>query len=247
MKTLGIIPARYASTRFQGKPLVDIMGKPMIQWVYESAVQAMDATIVATDDQRIVEVVESFGGRVIMTREDHTNGTSRVEEAYSNSKLEADIIVNIQGDEPMLAPDQLRDLVNCFEEGVDMATLSTSISDVNDLEGGSNVFVVCDHLGDALYFSRFPIPFVRDIERKKWLEYYSFKKHIGLYAFRPAALQKFVELEESALERAESLEQNRWLENGGKLRVGNTNFKIYSVDTPKDLERVLQKMKSLKK
>lgn len=242
MNVLGIIPARYGSTRLEGKPLLDIAGKPMIQHVYERAKKLIEHVVVATDDPRIVTAVENFGGNVVMTSSDHNTGTNRCMEAFevftSGKEIKYDIVVNIQGDEPLLDPEQLRLLISCFYEGVtDMATLIKPVTKQEELDQGG-VFVVVDRLKHALYFSRSVIPFIRDAKVSEWSQKHTFYKHIGMYAFTPATLREFSSLQQTSLEIAESLEQNRWLENGKKIRVEISESKTYGVDTLEDLEKV---------
>jgi len=249
MKILGIIPARYGSTRLEGKPLLDICGKPMIQHVYEQAKKILQYVVVATDDERIVKVVQDFGGDVVMTSNDHNTGTNRCLEAYrvftKRHNLKFDIIVNIQGDEPLLDPEQIRLLISCFMNGkAQMATLVIPVKENENLfEGG--VYVVIDRLKNALYFSRSVIPFVRDAKRTDWQKEHTFYKHIGMYAFKPEALIEFASLQQTSLELAESLEQNRWLENGKKIKVEITDIETMGVDTVEDLERVRQIISNL--
>lgn len=243
MNVLGIIPARYASTRLEGKPLADIHGKPMIQHVYERASLALKNVIVATDDQRIFDAVIDFGGKVVMTSKGHPTGTNRCLEACqtytSETEQQLDVVVNIQGDEPMLEPRLLKKLSDCFHDGeVEMATLATKTTDPSDLQDESNVFVVFNESGDALYFSRSPLPHIHKKPVEEWLQHHNFHKHIGIYAYTPKALARFASMPISSLEKAESLEQNRWLEAGKKIRVEITSHQGISVDTPADLERV---------
>lgn len=242
MNVLGIIPARYGSTRLEGKPLLDIGGKTMIQRVYEQAHKLLDHVVVATDDERIEKAVHDFGGNVVMTSSKHTTGTNRCLEAYivfnAKSDVNFDVVVNIQGDEPLLDPEQIRSLISCFDEDrTEMATLVMPVkNDKNLMNGG--VFVVIDRFKNALYFSRAVIPFVRDIPKKDWHTKHLFYKHVGMYAFRPKALKEFAALQQTSLELAESLEQNRWLENGKKIKVEITELETLAVDTKDDLERV---------
>lgn len=243
MKVLGIIPARYGSTRLEGKPLVDICGKPMIQRVYEQAQKSLKHVVVATDDERIVKAVQDFGGHVVMTSSDHNTGTNRCLEAYrvytKLHKLEFNVIVNIQGDEPLLEPKQVNLLISCFIKDVvtEMATLVIPVKATESFEQ-TGVFVVLDKLKNALYFSRSVIPFIRDSAKDDWHKKHIFYKHVGMYAFKPSALVEFSSLEQTSLELAESLEQNRWLENGKKIKVEVTNIETIAVDTLEDLERV---------
>ncbi len=243
MKYLGIIPARYASTRLEGKPLVDINGKPMIQWVYEKAAQALEDVYVATDDERIRDAVETFGGRAVITSADHNTGTNRCLEAMQ--KINAmenepfDVVINIQGDEPMMDPSQIDTLKSCFDEpGTELATLVIPVEEPADLDNDSEVFVTFDKNMKALYFSRAVIPVVHTVPREKWMERTTFYKHIGLYAYTAAALEKFASLPQSKLEQLEKLEQLRWLENGGTIKIGITTHQSIPVDTPEDLERI---------
>lgn len=243
MNVLGIIPARYGSTRLEGKPLIDLCGKPMIQHVYEQTKKLLEHVVVATDDERIVKVVQDFGGDVVMTSKDHNTGTNRCLEAYrvfsKRKSLDFDVIVNIQGDEPLLDPEQIRLLISCFNDRVtEMATLVIPVKETDDTFADSGVFVVVDRLKNALYFSRSVIPFVRDSHKKEWTKAHTFYKHIGMYAFKPNSLIEFASLEQTTLEVAESLEQNRWLENGKKIKVAITESDSVGVDTEEDVEKV---------
>ena len=251
MNVLGVIPARYGSTRLEGKPLIDLCGKPMIQHVYEQTKKLLEHVVVATDDERIVKVVQDFGGDVVMTSKDHNTGTNRCLEAYrvfSNRKsLDFDVIVNIQGDEPLLDPEQIRLLISCFNDGVtEMATLVIPVKETDDTFADNGVFVVIDRLKNALYFSRSVIPFVRDTDKREWTKAHTFYKHIGMYAFKPNSLIEFASLEQTNLEIAESLEQNRWLENGKKIKVEITEFESIGVDTEEDVEKVRKIISSRK-
>lgn len=246
MKVLGIIPARYQSSRLPGKPLVDIQGKTMIQRVYEKAQEALEHVIVATDDDRIFSIVASFGGSAIMTSVEHSTGTNRCLEAYDKWEGEADVIVNIQGDEPLLDPNELKHLVALFEQGdCELGTLVKAIENQEELDNRSGCFVTISKNQEALYFSRQLIPFLRDLPYEEWLGAHTFYKHIGLYAYTPDTLKRFAELPNSSLEKAEALEQNRWLENGGRIKVGFSSAESLSVDTPEDLEAVRAKVQSL--
>ena len=247
MNAIGIIPARFASTRLPGKPLEDIHGKPMIQWVYERASTRLESVYVATDDERILSAVHSFGGKAIMTQPDHVNGSSRCWEAFQKITADTgehfDVILNIQGDEPMIEPKLLSGLVASFEnKEVEMATLVSPVRDNRDLLNESEAFVVMDKVQNALYFSRSVIPFVKEVKRSNWLESARFHRHLGLYAYSPHALKAFQEMEVSALEMAEGLEQNRWLENGRKIRCVLAESQSIPVDTLIDLERVRELM-----
>lgn len=250
MHFLGLIPARYGSTRLEGKPLVDIHGKPMIQRVYEQASKALDTVYVATDDERIEQAVRAFGGNVVMTSKDHSTGTNRCIEALEKVNAQSDVafdaVVNIQGDEPMMEPSQLKELLACFEyPDTDFATLVTPVKRLDDLYNESEVFVVLDKNQNALYFSRSAIPHVTRLDRSKWLDRTTIYKHLGLYAYTEKALKRFAELEPGHLEQLESLEQLRWLENGGKIKVGITAHDSIPVDTVDDLERVRDMLKDL--
>ncbi|PKQ60664.1 3-deoxy-D-manno-octulosonate cytidylyltransferase [Labilibaculum manganireducens] len=243
MKFLGIIPARYASTRFPGKPLADINGKPMIQKVYEQALKALDHVYVATDDKRIEEAVTSFGGKIIMTSPNHQSGTDRIAEAANiitqNLKLDFDVVINIQGDEPFIQPEQINSLKSCFNNpATEIATLIKAITNTAEIFDQNKVKVVTAKDNRALYFSRSPIPFVRGEDQNKWLSQNTFYKHIGMYAYRFDALMKVTKLEQSKLELSESLEQLRWLENGYWIQTETTEHESIGIDTPEDLLRV---------
>ena len=247
MNFLGIIPARYASTRLAGKPLADIAGKTMIQWVYEAASKALNTVYVATDDKRIADVVAAFGGKFVMTKAEHVNGTSRCLEAFDHIKgiesLRFDAVINVQGDEPLLHPESLEMLKSCFADGeVDFATLVKPITSTEDLFSDSDVFVTLNKFNEAMYFSRSVIPFVRGQQKEDWLAHGTFYKHLGLYAYTYEALSTFAALPPSPLEMLENLEQLRWLENGGKIRAAITPHDSYSVDTETDLLRVREIM-----
>ncbi len=246
MKVLGIIPARYKSTRLPAKPLAIIEGKSMIQRVYEKASLALEQVIVATDDERIKAEVESFGGNVVMTRDDHPTGTNRCLEAYQKFGSEVDVIINIQGDEPLLDPSELERLVALFHDSsCRLGTLVKAIQSQEELDNRSGCFVTINKKQEALYFSRQLIPFLRDLPYEKWLNAHTFYKHIGLYAYRPDALEQFANLPISDLEKAEALEQNRWLEAGERIKVGFSEIESLSVDTPEDLEAVRKKVREL--
>lgn len=238
----GIIPARFASSRFPGKPLALIGKKPMIQMVYEQACKALDQVFVATDDQRIFDAVLKFGGRTVMTSASHRSGTDRCAEAADIIKrregIEADVIINIQGDEPFIRPEQINILRECFADGnVDIATLIRKVRPGEDLNDANQVKAVIDNNGFALYFSRAAIPFMRNHEIKDWSAYHDYFKHIGLYAYRTATLKKITSLPQGKLELAESLEQNRWLENGFRIKTALTLWENIGIDTPEDLEK----------
>lgn len=248
MKFIGIIPARYASSRFPGKPLAMLGGKPMIQHVYERVVQVLEA-VVATDDQRIFDAVKAFGGNVVMTSPSHPSGTDRCREAYTNFGKEADVVINIQGDEPFIHPSQIQSLMECFSSPeVDIATLVRPFSPERGFEAlqdpNTPKVVVADN-GDALYFSRSVVPYVRGRQQEEWPYVHSYFTHVGIYAFRVPVLEKIVNLPRSPLEIAESLEQLRWLQGGYRIRTAVTQVATVGIDTPADLqaaEKMLQEM-----
>ncbi len=244
MKILGVIPSRYASSRFPGKPLVNIKGKPMVQHVYERAIQAkrLSEVVVATDDQRIYDAVMGFGGKVIMTSESCENGTDRCREVIEKHLPEYDVIINIQGDEPYVHPEQIDKLCSLFEnENVRLGTLAKQTHSADDILNPSRVKVVIDKSMDALYFSRSPIPFLRGKDNNEWGKHHIYYKHLGLYGYRKEELLKYNQLKPSALEKAEALEQLKWLENGHKMRVGITEHDSYAIDTPEDLDELLSR------
>ncbi|MCK0130574.1 3-deoxy-manno-octulosonate cytidylyltransferase [Flavobacteriaceae bacterium F08102] len=242
MRILGIIPSRYGSTRLEGKPLLNLKGKTMIQRVYEQAEKALSNVLVATDDERIERTVKGFNGNVIMTSPQHTTGTNRCLEAYElytkNQSEPIDVIINIQGDEPLLDPAQIALLADCFtDKSVTMATLAMPVDPTDEIHNGG-VFVVLDNHKRALYFSRSVIPFIRDVAPEHWTKHHTFYKHVGMYGFRPSALKAFANLAPTSLEKAESLEQNRWLENGNSIQVALTNHPTIAIDTAEDLAKV---------
>lgn len=243
MKAVGIIPSRYASIRFPGKPLADIKGKTMIRRVYEQAKlsHALSAVFVATDDQRIVDEVESFSGNVIMTSPFHPSGTDRCFEVLEKiGKDKYDVVVNIQGDEPFIHPEQINKVVKSFEnKHIQISTLAHKLTDNKDLHNPSLVKIVRKETGEALYFSRSPIPFIREASTEVWTELYPYLKHIGIYAYRSDILEQIVKLPASSLEKAESLEQLRWLENGYSVMVEITDKECFPVDTPEDLKQFI--------
>ncbi|MPQ48719.1 3-deoxy-manno-octulosonate cytidylyltransferase [Marinifilum sp. N1E240] len=243
MKFLGIIPARYASTRFPGKPLADINGKPMIQRVYEQTLSAIKDVWVATDDVKIKEVVESFGGNVIMTSPDHQSGTDRIAEAatkiIATSSVQYDVIINIQGDEPFIQAEQIDAVKKCFsKDSTQIATLVKRISEESEIFDPNKVKAIISKDKKALYFSRSPIPYLRGIEKEAWLEKGTYYKHIGMYAYQLNVLMEVTKLEQSSLELSESLEQLRWLENGYWIQTEITEHESIGIDTPEDLERI---------
>lgn len=244
MKFIGIIPARYASTRFPGKPLADMNGKPMIQRVYEQVKDVLDSVCVATDDIRIENAVKTFGGQVVMTSDQHRSGTDRCYEAYQKIGEGYDVIVNIQGDEPFIHPEQIQTIKTCFTDAnTQIATLVKPFRSDDDFE--STLFnpnspkVVLNNNNEAMYFSRSIIPYIPGKKYTEWLPSHTFYKHIGLYAYRAQVLKEITQLPQSALELAESLEQLRWLENGYKIKVGITEQETIGIDTPEDMEKAL--------
>lgn len=242
-KYIGIIPARYASTRFPGKPLAIIQGKPMIQRVYDQASKVLDVVYVATDDERIYKAVKEFGGRVIMTSPNHSSGTDRCAEAITLVEQELgeefDVVLNIQGDEPFIEPQQISLLMECFERpGTQIATLAKRATLPDEVLNPNRPKVVMGTDQQALYFSRSPIPFLRGHEKENWPRLAEFYLHIGLYAFRKEVLLEVTRLPQSSLEKAESLEQLRWLENGFHVAVRITKYDSFGIDTPEDLARL---------
>lgn len=249
MKFLGIIPARYASTRFPAKPLAMLGGKTVIQRVYEQVAGVLDDAYVATDDERIEAAVKAFGGKVVMTSVHHKSGTDRCYEACMKVGGDFDVVVNIQGDEPFIQPSQLMAVKACFDDSsTQIATLVKPFSGDDDfavLENANSPKVVLNKNMNALYFSRSIIPYQRNAEKKDWLKNHTYYKHIGLYAYRTEVLKEITSLPQSSLELAESLEQLRWVENGYMIKVGVTEVETIGIDTPQDLEkaeRYLQKM-----
>ena len=241
MKFLAIIPARYASTRFPAKPLALLGGKPMIQHVYERVSCVLDDVVVATDNQRIYDAVVRFGGRAVMTSPDHRTGTDRCLEAYRNFGVEADVVINVQGDEPFIAEEQILALMQCFENPqTDIATLIKPFPTTTTYETLSNPNtpkVIVNPQGQALYFSRSVIPYLRGKEKDDWTSLHTYYKHIGIYAYRIEALRKVTQLQQTSLELAESLEQLRWLENGLTIQTAITNIETIGIDTPEDLQK----------
>jgi len=245
MNVLGVIPARWASTRFPGKPLVKIGDKSMIQRVYEQSAKALQYVVVATDDKRIVEEVNSFNGQVVMTSDEHESGTDRCREALDRfedeSELSFDIVVNIQGDEPFIQPEQITDVVDCFNDSrAEISTLIKKITDMEALFNPNNPKVVLNSNSEAIYFSRSTIPYVMNTDKLEWLNNYTFYEHLGLYGYKTDVLRKITELNPSDLEKSESLEQNRWLEHGFRIKVAETDHENISIDTEEDLKQILE-------
>lgn len=242
MKVVGIIPSRYASTRFPGKPLAMIKGKTMIHRVCEQAWKSkLDAVVVATDDMRIADEVLSFGGQYVLTDPNHQSGTDRCCEALDMLDIPYDAVVNIQGDEPFINPKQINQLIDLIsQENVQLASLVKRIDDEDDLFSPNTVKVVMDKEYKALYFSRNPIPFMRNVAREQWIEKGNFYQHIGIYAYRAATLRRIAAMQPTSLELAESLEQLRWLENCLPIHMAVTVSDNISIDTPDDLIRAVQ-------
>ena len=238
MRFIGIIPARYASTRFPGKPLALLGGKTVIERVYAQVSSVIADTWVATDDERIMDAVVGFGGRAVMTSPDHKSGTDRIAEAVEKIGGTYDVVVNVQGDEPFIRKEQIMSLCACFEDAeTQIATLGKPFTEMSAVENPNSPKIVTDNRGFALYFSRSVIPYVRGVECSEWLGHFPYLKHLGLYAYRTEVLQAVTHLPQSSLEKAESLEQLRWLQNGYRIRVGITDFETVGIDTPDDLDR----------
>ena len=245
MNFTAIIPARYASTRFPGKPLALLGNKPVIQHVYEQASSVLSDVWVATDDDRIREAVEKFGGRIVMTRADHKSGTDRIEEAAEKTGTQADVVINIQGDEPFVQPSQIKTLMQLFDNAdTQIGTLGKHFENIEAVNNPNSPKIVTDKQGFALYFSRSVIPYIRGAQDNEWLSHFPFLKHLGLYAYRREVLHEITQLPQSPLEIAESLEQLRWLENGYRIRVGLTDVETVGIDTPEDLQRAEEFLKS---
>lgn len=248
MKFIGIIPARYASTRFPAKPLALLGGKPVIQRVYEQVVNEVDEAVVATDDSRIYDVVEAFGGRAIMTSVHHKSGTDRCYEAYRLFGSDCEVIINIQGDEPFIHPRQIAAIKECFNDAsTQIATLVkpfTAADGWDALENVNSPKVVVNNRMQALYFSRSIIPYQRNKDKADWIAGHTYYKHIGMYAYKANVLQQITALPQSSLELAESLEQLRWLQNGYTIKVGISDIETIGIDTPEDLERAEKFLKT---
>lgn len=243
MKFTAIIPARYASSRFPGKPLADMKGKPMIQRVYEQVKAAVEDVWVATDDERILGAVQSFGGNAVMTSTAHRSGTDRCYEAFCKIAKDSNVIVNVQGDEPFIHKSQIQSLMDCFsDESVQIATLVKPFCLEDGFEklfNPNSPKVIVNKQNEAIYFSRSIIPYVRDFKHTEWLEKQVFYKHIGMYAYRSDVLAEITQLPQSTLEKAESLEQLRWIENGYKIKIGYTQVETIGIDTPEDMKKAL--------
>lgn len=246
MKTIAIIPARYASTRFPGKPLAMLGGKTVIQRVYEQAHSVLDEAVVATDDERILKAVEAFGGKAVMTSANHKSGTDRIQEAAEKLNTNADVIINIQGDEPFIHQSQIETVKSLFaDKNTQIATLGKPFESIEAAENPNSPKIVTDINGYALYFSRSIIPYVRGKEKAEWISEFLFLKHLGLYAYRREVLAEITKLPQSPLEKAESLEQLRWLQNGYRIKVGITNIETVGIDTPEDLARAEEFLRSM--
>ena len=242
MSILGIIPARYASTRFPAKPLADMGGKSMIRRVYEQAKKSksLSKVVVATDHEEIYNHVIDFGGAVCMTATHHASGTDRCYEVLSKENTSFDYVINIQGDEPFIAPEQIDLLASLLDGSTELATLIKKIDSIEQLFNPNLVKAVVNKNAEALYFSRSPIPYLRNMEQAEWVTHHHYYKHIGMYAYRNDVLEKITKLEISTLEKAESLEQLRWLENGYKIKVKETSIETMGIDTPEDLQNALK-------
>jgi 3-deoxy-manno-octulosonate cytidylyltransferase (CMP-KDO synthetase) len=238
---LGIIPARYSSTRFPGKPLVDIAGKSMIQRVYEQSQKChlLNDVIVATDDDRIFDHVLAFGGKAVMTSPHHQSGTDRCAEV-AEKYPDFGVIVNIQGDEPYISPEQISKVILCFDTpGTQIATLVKKVENNEELFNPNSPKVVINKNSEAIYFSRSPLPHIRGQEQENWLQHFTYFKHIGIYGYRADILASITKLPVSSLEKAESLEQLRWIENGYHIKVAETELETFAIDTPEDLKKLI--------
>lgn len=244
MKILGIIPARYASTRFPGKPLINIMGKSMLQRVYEQSKKSLKLTevVVATDDDRIARHAESFGAKVVITHPDHPSGTDRCFEAYKKTNQDFDYIINIQGDEPFIDPGQIDLLASICDGSTELATLMIKCNSHEVLFDKGEVKITLNTNNEALYFSRMVIPFIKGVDEKDWHKHFNYFRHVGMYAYRNDILEKVTTMTPSSLEKAESLEQLRWLENGLKIKCAETLHDSHCIDTPEDVEKVIKLM-----
>lgn len=242
MNFIGIIPARYESTRFPGKPLAIINGKPMIQLVYEKAKLSINEVWVATDDQRIFDAVTNFGGKVVNTSKKHKSGTDRCAEAAQiiANDIKFDVVINIQGDEPFIETQQIDLLKSCFSKDTEIATLIKPINNTDELFDPNKPKAIINNKKNAIYFSRSPIPFFRDSEKQNWVSETNYWGHVGMYAYKNNVLQKITKLPQSLLEKAESLEQLRWIENGYNITTAITKSNNFGIDTPADLKKALQ-------
>ncbi|MGP1472515.1 MAG: 3-deoxy-manno-octulosonate cytidylyltransferase [Prevotella intermedia] len=238
MKVIGIIPARYASSRFPGKPLAKLGGKYVIQRVVEQVGAVLDDVYVATDDERIYNTVTSMGAKAVMTRPDHQSGTDRIAEALEKIGGDFDVVVNIQGDEPFIQKSQIETVVACFNDAdTQIATLGKKFATIEEAKNPNSPKIILDNRSYAMYFTRALAPYIRGKEENQWIDVYPFLKHIGLYAYRTEVLREVTKLPQSPLEIAEGLEQLRWLQNGYKIKVGLTEVETVGIDTPEDLQR----------
>lgn len=244
MRFVAIIPARYASSRFPGKPLADMLGKPMIQRVYEQVKKSIDDVYVATDDRRIFDAVTSFNGKAVMTSDTHRSGTDRCFDAFRQLDSDFDVVLNIQGDEPFISPLQIDTLKNCFDAAdVQIATLVKAFKKEDGFDAlfnPSSPKVVLNNRSEAIYFSRSIVPYVRDVHHSEWLNKNLFYRHIGIYGYRADVLAEITQLPASSLEKAESLEQLRWIENGYRIKAGITDIETIGVDTLEDMEKAIR-------
>jgi 3-deoxy-manno-octulosonate cytidylyltransferase (CMP-KDO synthetase) len=244
MRILGIIPARFASSRFPGKPLIEILGKSMLQRVYEQAKRSdsLSEVIVATDDSRIKTHAENFGAKVIMTKEDHPSGTDRCFEVLQKACEKYDYVINIQGDEPFIDPCQIDLLASVCDKNTELSTLMIKCNSHEVLFDKGEVKITLNKNKEALYFSRMVIPYIKNIPETEWHKHFNYYRHVGMYAYRSDVLEKITKLDPSSLEKAESLEQLRWLENGFKIKCVETSFDSHCIDTPEDVEKVIKLM-----
>jgi 3-deoxy-manno-octulosonate cytidylyltransferase (CMP-KDO synthetase) len=242
MKIVGIIPARYASTRYPGKPLISILGKSMIQRVYERAAQSkfLSKVVVATDDARIVEHVAEFGGLYVLTKPEHPSGTDRCFEALKQLNEPFDYVINIQGDEPFIVPEQIDELAAVCDGKAELVTQMIKVNSEESLFDPGEVKIVLNQKQEAIYFSRMVIPFLKGVDQSQWHLNHAYYRHVGMYAYRTDILEAITRLSPSPLELAESLEQLRWLEHGYKIRLVQTEYESHCIDTPQDLEKVLK-------
>jgi 3-deoxy-manno-octulosonate cytidylyltransferase (CMP-KDO synthetase) len=245
---IGIIPARYASTRLPGKPLADILGKSMLQRVYEQSSKSkfLKRVVVATDDERIFDHVKSFGGEVIMTAENHPSGTDRCWDAAQQIDEAFEYVINVQGDEPFINPEQIDELAAVLQDGnIELATQMVAVNSYDLLVDKGEVKIVLNKNNEAMYFSRSIIPFIKNVDEKDWLQQHTYYRHVGMYAYRKDILESITKLPVSSLEKAESLEQLRWIENGFKIKCVVTQYDSHCVDTPQDLEKAIQMLRAM--
>jgi len=241
---LGIIPARYASSRFPGKPLIDILDKSMIQRVYEQTIKAkcFSKVVIATDDERIFDHVKNFGGQVVMTSTKHISGTDRCFEALKKTEGDFSYVINIQGDEPFINPEQIDELAAVCDGETELATQMIAVDNYEMLFDKCEVKIALNNKMEALYFSRSVIPFLKNVDEKEWHLHHSYFRHVGMYAYRTDILEKICTLQASSLEKSESLEQLRWLENGFKIKCVETKYESYCIDLPQDIEKIFKRM-----